>query len=1187
MASTPIRWCSVPSLLALLCSGGSLLAQSPRAIAVEHLQPLSLRVAAPLDGVRAAVSTVTLRLHDAPLEMALDAIARQTGLELTYSAESLPAGKRVTMDAKGVDAYDALAQVLDGTGLVAVPSSAGRLALARTGEPWSSSATSEVVAGTLTGQVTDARTGESISGAQVAVLGTPSTTLTAADGSFTLTGVPDGAQRVRVSRIGFAPAEVGVTVSSGQSTSLTVRLEPQALQLEGVVAVGYGTQRKSDITGAIGSVTAEQLDKAPLPTVSQALQGRVAGVQVTQNSAAPGGGFSVRIRGSGSLSSDNEPLFVLDGVPVSKSDGDAIGGGAIQGRQLPGELSFLNPSDIESIEVLKDASATAIYGARGSNGVVLITTKSGRAGKTVMEVESSFGLQQAAKTYDLLDTPQFVAFANELYQLKGVPQAPFPNPGAVTVGMDWQREIMRSAPVMQHNVSLRGGVGATRFALSGGYTDEQGIIRSTGFERYNFRASVDHALSDRFKVGSSVTAARTNTQFGAAADGYAENYASAMQAALVTWPFLPARGDDGQYLYMDLNTPDSFRTVGWNAGRGYENPIAAIREVTDEMTQDRMLGNVFAELSLLDGLSLRLSGGADVLRSDRNSYYTRNLRVGKNSNGIAQTGTVDASNYVGESILRYQKHFGDHGLDLTSGVTYEKAESFGRAMENQNFVTDHLSYYGLDDGVALGGPVVGVNSSGSTLESYIGRANYDYAGRYLLTLTGRYDGSSKFGANHKWGFFPSAAVGWRVSEEPFLSNVGWLSDLKLRVSYGVTGNQEIGDYRSLSRLEAGEYTLGEVRTPGFFPGAIANSDLRWERSRTLDAGFDAALLDNRVSVVLDLYRRTTDDLLFNMPLPVESGFESVLSNVGSVENRGVEFSLGADLIDGETFGWNVSGNVSANRNKVLRIDGATDEFFGGQLTSAGTFAGDKSGNLVRVGEPIGVFYGYPTAGVFRDQAEVDGYLNAQGLPIMPGALPGQVRYVDTDGDGVITPDDRTILGNPDPDLIFGFTNDLRYRRLSLHSFFQGTLGNQVYNLMLQEIAQDEPSLGSNVFAPRYQDRWTPEHTDAHWPRLAVPDGQGYHGAGDLRSFYIEDGSYLRLQSLVLTYDIPETLARRVLPGARSAQFYLNGQNLFTWSNYTGINPDVNSKGGSNINRGIDFGAYPLARSYRLGVRLGL
>jgi hypothetical protein len=313
----------------------------------------------------------------------------------------------------------------------------------------------------------------------------------------------------------------------------------------------------------------------------------------------------------------------------------------------------------------------------------------------------------------------------------------------------------------------------------------------------------------------------------------------------------------------------------------------------------------------------------------------------------------------------------------------------------------------------------------------------------------------------------------------------------------------------------------------------------------------------------------------------------VLTNVGSIENKGMELALGADLVDGERFGWNVAANVSANRNEVLRIGGGTTQFFGGQLTSAGSFAGDKSGNLVREGEPLGVFYGYRIDGMFRDDADVAAYVNAEGLPIMPGALPGQPKYVDVDGDGAITAADRTILGNPEPDFLLGFTNDLRLGQLSLHSFFQGSVGNDVYNLMLQEIAQDRPSVGSNVYAPRYLERWTPENPDAAWPRLAVPAGQGYNGPGDVRDLYIEDGSYLRLKSLVLTYELPESLGQRVLPGTRSTQLYLNAQNLFTWSGYSGINPDVNSQGDSNINRGIDFGSYPLPRTYRVGVRLGL
>ena len=1193
MAFSPNRRGPVPALLALLFTATPLLAQQTAAAnAVGRIDAKPVHVSwearALPETAPVTLRAISLRLDEVSLEAALHAIAERAGVELTYSPESLVPKQRVSAHVSEVDALAAFALVLEGTGLVAIPTTSQRVVITTPPPVAPARPGSEVRQGTISGRVTEGASGRPLSGTQVTIVGTSLGGLSAADGSYTISGVPAGAQRVRASRIGFAAQEVSVSVTTGQSSTVDFALEPQALELEGVVAVGYGTQARRDITGSIGSVTAEQLEKAPLATMSQALQGRVAGVQVTQNSAAPGGGFSVRIRGSGSLSSDNEPLFVVDGVPVGKSSGNALGAGVIHGRQDPSSLSFLNPQDIESIEVLKDASATAIYGSRGSNGVVLITTKSGRTGETLMDVESSYGIQEISKRYDLLNSVQYAEFANELYRLQGAASVPFPNPQAVGAGTDWQSQILRSAPMMQHNVNLRGGVGQTRFSLSGGYTDEQGIVKRTGFERYNFHGSVDHAVSSRLDVGSTFTAARTNTQFGAAADGYAEAYASAMQAALVTWPFLPVRGDDGQYLYMDIDVPESLRALGWNAGRGYENAVAAINEVTDEMEQDRLLGSAFVNYQLLDGLDLRVSGGADVLRSTRNSYYTRNTRVARTSNGIAQSGTVDASNFVGESILRYSANFGDmHGLELTTGMTVEKSDGSSRSMSNRNFVTDHLGYWGLDDGVIEGGPEVGIGSSESTLQSYIGRANYDYAGKYLLTVTSRYDGSSRFGAANKWGFFPSAALGWRLSEEPFLRDLGWLSDLKLRASYGETGNQEIGNYQSLSRLGSGEYAFGGVRAAGFFPSSIANSALHWERSRMMDAGVDAAFLDNRLFLTFDYYRRTTDDLLFSLPLPMESGFGSVLTNVGSIENKGVELALGADLIDGERFGWNVAANISANRNQVLRIGGGTTQFFGGQLTSAGAFAGDKSGNLVREGEPLGVFYGYRIDGMFRDDADVAAYVNAEGLPIMPGALPGQPKYVDVDGDGVITSADRTILGNPEPDFLLGFTNDLRVGPLSLHGFFQGSVGNDVYNLMLQEIAQDRPSVGSNVYAPRYFERWTPENPDAAWPRLAVPAGQGYNGAGDVRDLYIEDGSYLRLKSLVLTYELPESLGQRVLPGTRSTQLYLNAQNLFTWSGYSGINPDVNSQGDSNINRGIDFGSYPLPRTYRVGVRLGL
>jgi TonB-linked SusC/RagA family outer membrane protein len=1144
-------------------------------------------------------AAANLEVSDVTLVEALDALQTSAHVSLAYSPGLLPAERRVSCDCRATTVGRALDHLLTGTGLrftavrqqVLIEPIRIQIQLQ---DPWPSSrfvstgmrgavrpaslSRPLAAAGTVAGRVTSADTGAPLAGAQVVVVGTRLGATTGADGRYRIAGVPDGSHQLRATLLGYAPSEATVAVADGQTAAADFALRGQAISLEGVVAVGYGTQRKRDVTGAIGSLSTQDLENVRPVSAAQALQGRVAGVHVTTGSSAPGGGVSIRIRGSGSLASTNEPLFVVDGIPISGAENDdPVGGHSRLGK--PDPLAFLNPSDIASIEVLKDASSTAIYGARGTNGVVLITTKKGRAGASRMEFESSVGVQTIPEFIPVLDAQQYAEYVNEGAAFQGLP-LPYPDASAVPDGPDWRSLSYRNAITQDHNVRLLGGTESTRYSAAVNYSDQQGVVRRSGLERYSVRGTLSHDVNRWLTLGTNLNATRINSSLGMSDAAWNQGpNTNVVNAVYGIPPTIPVYNAEGEYSDPSLDCPEVLKAV--DGCSRFATPLSIINGVNDKAVRDREIGSVYAEIKPLPGMSLRINGAADLLNSSRDEYFTRMTQLGRASNGTAESGTIESSHYLGEAILNYQRAFGSlHRLDATVGTTVEKDERFSRSMTNSNFPNDITQFYNIGSGTREGGPGISSDYAGWTLLSYLGRLNYSLADRYLLTLTGRADGSSKFGAENKWGFFPSGALAWRVSQEPFLSDVGWLSDLKLRVSYGLTGNQEIGTYASLARLTDLTYPFGsDVLVSGYFPSSVANPELRWEKSRQFDAGFDAAILDNRFTLSLDVYDKVTEDLLMNVPLPRESGFGSALMNVGSIQNRGIEASLRSEILSGASSGpsWYTTFNIAANRNEVLDL-GPIESLYGGNIAAG-------NGLQVRVGEPLGYFWGYRKDGIFHSQAEVDAWVNSKGEPLQPGALPGQVRYVDSNGDGVIDEADRVVLGTPEPDFSYGWTNELAWEPFTLYAFVQGTYGNRIYDGTLDLLGG---AAGRNFYEPAWTERWTEENPSGTWPRLHLPSGQGWSGpgGGTHDDWFVEDGSYLRLKNLTLGYEVPARLAGR-LGGMKSARIFLSADNLFTLTHYRGPNPDVNTQGQDNINRGIDLGAYPLARTYRLGINFGL
>jgi TonB-linked SusC/RagA family outer membrane protein len=1031
--------------------------------------------------------------------------------------------------------------------------------------------------GRVSGIVTESTTGRPIAGVNVVVVGTQLGTQTDADGRFSLRNLPVGSREVRVQRIGFAPATRTVVVSAGQTVAIDFQMAAQAVQLQSVVTVGYGTQERRDITGAVASVATEALEHAPVTSIDQVLQGTAPGVQVTTASSEPGGALSIRVRGTSSITGNSEPLYVIDGFPIENDiEGSSVGNGGRSRTTPSNPLVTLNPSDIESISILKDASSTAIYGARGANGVVIITTKQGRGTKPVFSLDYYTGTQKVAKTYDLLDAKGYMDYANAFGAASSTPYTPFPDSTyqrllASGINTNWQDELFRTAPVQNFQLGVRGATNAaspTRYNLSGGVFNQDGIVLGSGLRRLSSRLNVNQAVGSRVEFSGSFTASNARSKSVPSA-GQQNANAGAISAALQYVPILPVLRPDGTYSY--INTDLNAYNAALDAPQT-PNPISLAREVQDSLSDTRLLGNLTGTATLLEGLKFKVSLGADYADRWRNTYYPRTTLRGSQSNGEAIRSTAVTSSWLNENTLNYDRKFGDaHSLSLLGGYSRQRTDVDGANMSNTNFVSDITGYFDIGAGTQQGGPAVSSRRSTQTLESYLSRANYTLLDRYLLTLTYRADGSSRFAKNKKWGAFPSAAIGWRLSDEPFLKGVSQLDELKLRLSYGLAGNPSIRPYQSLARLNDQGYSFGGTAYSGYYPVAVGNPDLTWETTRQTDYGLDLGFLE-RFTVTADYYAKRTSNLLLNISLPFETGFTSALANRGKVDNRGFELGLDARLVDSKksgAFTWRANVNFATNRNKVIDL--------GGQASiSADLITTDYNlpGSIIQVGKPIGMFYGFKSLGILRDTAAAKAvtWKNFNNSTYQPGNM----LIADIDGDGVITLADRTDIGNPTPKWTGGLTNTFGYKGFELTGLVQASHGGVVLNV---NRIRTESSPRVNVIADRYYDAWTPTHTDAKYPKIGENPNQV--GTNNFTDNLLEDASYVRLRTLTLSYVLNKSLqARTRLSGGR---VYVTGTNLWTSTDYSGFDPDVSAQSVGNANRGIDIGAYPLARTVTFGL----
>jgi len=970
----------------------------------------------------------------------------------------------------------------------------------------------------VTGSV-KSTSGEPVPGVSVKVKGTTNATIADASGKYTLNNVSREGELV-FTFVGMITKNVPV---AGKAV-INVTMEDDAIGLNEVVAIGYGTMRKSDLTGSVSSVKGETISEMPGATVAQALQGRTPGVLVQQQSGAPGAAIQIRIRGNNSIMGSNEPLWVVDGFPVSSAN-------------------MVNLNDIETIDVLKDASATAIFGSRGANGVVIVTTKRGKSGKAKVTYEGSYSIQRRAKKFDMCNAKEYMQLMN-IQQLNDFGSEYFSQDEikAAGEGTDWQDLIYRDAPIQNHAFDISGGNEKTKFALGLSYFDQQGIIRNSGYKRINVRNSIDHQINKIFSVSFNSILSRSTNNDKDDVGGLRGN--TLLHSSFCAAPTVGPYNEDGTYRF--LNEDYSFSATG------FVNPVAYINEKNRNWYRNRVMSNLALNIKPIKDLTIRIAGNVENSEYRWDRYDTSKY---PNSTGSAGIETSNALELTSNNTITYNKEIGKHSFSVMGGSTYEQYQYTPFSVTGTGYINDVLESY--DIGSAA---VIDVPSSGFTewkLLSFLGRANYSYDGKYLATATIRKDGSSRYSAGSKWGSFPSAALAWKVSKEEFMSNLDFISNLKVRAGYGVTGSTAIDAYSTINLLKSESAVLDKQLYSGFEPRDAYPGDLKWETTAQTNVGLDLGFFDNKIQLTADYYIKNTTDLLNNVQLPTSSGYTSTIKNIGSMKNTGLEFQLDAFVLDTKDFKWNISTNIAFNRNEVVELYGNQD--ITGTWYSL-TWMGDYV-NLIREGQPFGIFYGYKEAG-YDDSGKIL-YYNKAGEKVLKS--------------GLVEAEDRTYIGDPNPDFTYSFNSTMNYKNFSFSFFLQGVQGNEIMCLSTGSTNYDY-GWGLNTFKEVLYNHWTPENTNAKYPKITSTNTYA------ISDRFVEDGSYLRLKNIELAYSIPtEKLG---LDWCKKGQVYVSGQNLLTITNYPWSDPDVNSRGGSSsINQGIDHFSYPTAKSAMVGVRL--
>lgn len=1053
---------------------------------------------------------VTLTLKNVPVEKVFFEIERQAGYGFLYTKAMLSGLPNVTIKVKNASVNEVLNECFKGQPMVySIENNTIVVTRKAAAAPVSPAAQEPVPPIDIRGRVRSS-SGEPLQNVSVTVVGSKVGTTTNDEGRFTLTA-PDNKNIVlEFSSVGYQTKRINI----GNQTEVDVELELEVSGLSDVVVVGYGTVKKRDLTGSVSSVSGKDINAFSTSDVMHALAGRVAGVQVKQNTGAPGGAISVRIRGTNSIVGNNEPLYVVDGFPIS-------------------DAQSINNSSIESVEILKDASAVAIYGSRASNGVVLITTKKGKKGESKINFESSYGVQRQIKKMKMMNSEEFGLYYNKLYENMGKPplftDAEISKFSSMGKGTDWQDVVFRDdAPIANNSLTLSGGNENTQFSITGSIFDQKGIIRNSGFKRYALNNRVQHKFNKALSVDLSLALSKNITSSKNSSGGRWGT--SLIGSAFAIPPILPVYDDDGSY----MEPTDRFVLVS----EALYNPLNYINEQSDKLMQNNVLANASVSYKVIDNLVLKISGGIENRDSRSDFYQTKNFV--NNTEGSARVTSSGYTSLLNENTLSYTNTFNrKHVFSAVAGFTYQNFLSRSLSGGGTGFLSDVT----LSDNLATAAVPSNPTSSysQSTLLSYLGRINYTFSDRYLFTASVRADGSSIYSAGNKWGYFPSAAFAWKLSEEKFFKGVDFIQDIKLRTSWGKAGSQAINPYSTLNQLSAGSTVFGSSLYTTMAPGVRLAADLRWETTSEVNFGLDWSLWARKVRFTVDYYYKKTNDLLNAVQLPHSSGYTNSLRNIGSISNRGFEFSISSDILSTKSFKWDLDANITFNRSKVLKLYGGQD-ILAGQLDM---IRFSDWGNTYREGEPLGIMYGYR-----EDGYDEKGYLKFKSR-------------------------DKVKIGDPNPNFIFGLSSNLSYERFKLSVFLSGTQGNNIINLSAITYTVDN-TFGTNKLKEVFYKSWTPETPNAKYP---TPNQEQEYLFSDR---YVEDGSYIRLRNVELSYKLPSL----AIVGIKNAVVYISGQNLLTVTKYSWIDPDVNSRGGSSsLDQGIDYSTYPSAKSITGGVRI--
>lgn len=1061
---------------------------------------------------------VRLTGNNVTLKTAFKQIEQQTKLFVDYNTQEVNDSRLISKLPKNSSVKEVMEQLLEGTGC-SIAFSNGHIIITKQAK-----AASEIKK--ISGIVKDER-GEPVIGANVVVKGTTNGTVTDMDGKYTLE-VPVGGV-LQISYIGYNTQEVKV----GSVNVVNISLREDSEALDEVVVIGYGTVKKSDLTGAVGSVQMKDVSQVGITSADRALQGQIAGVQVNARTGQPGEAMMIRVRGSNSLAGGNEPLYVIDGMPVEKMNSD------------------INPEDILSMEVLKDASSTAIYGSRGANGVVMITTKRGNTGATTIDYNGYVGVSMLRKKLDLLGKDDYIAMVNEVSQNDGKGIAITPDEAASLANNDWQDLVYQTALTYSHQVSVSGGTEQTKVYSSLNYMNQEGIIKGSNYNRFALRINGDQKLSKKLSLSASI-AYSYGTQN--TANSNADGGGAIAYTAMVMPPIQEVKDADGKYT--------NFTGTPW----GGTNPVGMSELYKREIVNSRLLANMALTYNIIDGLTFRVNAGAEVNSEGIDRYIPIGLSAGGKLDGDASKEKANYYTIINENILTYDKKFNkNHALNLMGGITFQTYQYDKLTGSGTGFLRDVYETNNLGVASTPGTPSSGFKDY--RMVSFLGRANYNLMEKYLLTVTARYDGSSKFSKNHKFAFFPSAALAWRVSEEEFMKEIDWLSNLKLRGSIGQTGNQSIDPYQTFAQLGTSAPIFGNGKDIGFNLSSMANDNLKWETTTQTDIGVDFGFFSNRLNIGFDYYWKQTRDLLYKATLPPSSGYSSMLRNLGRIDNKGFEISINTINMKGKV-NWTTNLNITSNKSIVKDL--GTD-VYGNKIQRIDAPISGGNWFPLFVGKAPFQLYGYEIEGIY--QTDEEARLNGEATK-----KAGDYRYKDTDGKAGITTGDKTIIANTQPKFTFGLTNTINWNNFEFSFLMIGSIGGDIVN----EFNKSITNIGGtwNIRKDVWENHWTPEHPNAKYARASAST-KDYLAFGDPNSIWVENGSYLRFKDIKLAYTLPtQWFSGTHKP---NISLYVSGQNLITITSYSHYDPEASWM--SSAVNGWDRGVYPSSKSFTLGLQV--